>query len=320
MSVYNNHMKKLLNILAASLLLICAQSPVFAQGTSLSTPTSVADSTSLDSTESGELATGSAEVATRAATIVERVVEKKPDITEPEGEVKGKLERYLEEKTVGPLSLTNFLQHAVREAVRQGVPANTIVLVLLFPVVAAIIAASRHLIGLRGFGIFTPAVLSVAFVATGIVTGIALFIIILVVATVGRRFLKPLKLQYLPRMALLLWFVSLGVFAAMAAAPSIQFDALTQVNIFPILILILLAENFIEVQIGKSDREATELTVETIIMALISSLLLSLDVVQRFALLNPEMLVVLVAIFNIFVGRYVGLRYTEYLKFKKLAK
>lgn len=303
-------------IIAAAL--FAAPSTIFAQTPAISTPTSVPEIVALDSSDSAALASQSAEIATPAATIVERVVEKKPDITEPKGEVKGKLERYLEAKPIGPLGITNFLQHTIRQAVKSGVPANTIVLVLLFPVVAAIISASRHLIGLRGFGLFTPAVLSVAFVATGIVTGIAMFIIILAVATIGRKLLKRLKLQYLPRMALLLWFVSLGVFASMAIAPAIQFDALTQVNIFPILILILLAENFIEVQIGKSEREATELTIETIIMALISSLMLSLDAVQRFTILYPEILVLVVAVFNILVGRYVGLRYTEYLKFKKL--
>ena len=252
--------------------------------------------------------------------IVEKVVEKKPDLTEPEGEVKGKLEKYLEKQVVGPLGVKNVLRHAVREAVKRGVPANTIVLVLLFPVVAAVIAASRHLLGLRGFGLFTPAVLSVAFVATGIVVGILLFLVILMVATIGRVILKKLKLQYLPRMALLLWFVSLGVFAALFAAPFLNLEALVKVGIFPILILILLAENFIEVQIGKSQKEAVELTVETIILALISGWVLGLDAVQRFAILNPEWLVLGVAVFNVFVGKYVGLRLLEYLKFRKLLK
>jgi hypothetical protein len=269
-----------------------------------------------EATESGE-ATPSAE-ATGAGTLVERVIEKKPDITEPEGEVKGRLRQILEAQEVGPLNVTNFLQHAIRKAVSQGVPTNTIVLVLLFPLVAAVIAAGRHLIGLRGFGIFTPAVLSVAFVATGTVTGIVLFLVILLGATLMRRVLKGLRLQYLPRMALLLWGVSLGVLGSLFAAPFIRLEALAGIQIFPILILILLAENFIEVQISKSRREATQLTVETVILAIIASLLLSLEIVQRFALLHPEMVVLSVALFNVFVGKYVGLRYTEYLKFKKL--
>lgn len=258
------------------------------------------------------------ESADASKSAIAKAVEKKPDITEPEGEVSGKLEKYLMEKKIGDLRYNNVLQHAIRKAVGRGVPANTIVLMILFPVVAAVIAASRHLFGLRGFGIFTPAVLSVAFVATGLVSGILVFLVILLVASVGRMILKKMKLHYLPRMALLLWFVSLGVFGLMFLSSFVELEAVVKLNIFPILILVLLAENFIEVQIGKSRKEAISLTVETVILAVISSLILSLEIVQKAALLNPEIIVVLVLVFDVFVGRYVGLRYAEKLKFKKL--
>lgn len=288
-----------LTILAFSALPVFAQSPLE------------------EATESAE-ATPSTEATPSG--IVEKLVEKPSDVTEEEGVAKGKLQQYLEQQQIGPLGVTNIFRHAIREAVKRGVPANTIVLVLLFPVVAAIVAASRHLLGLRGFGIFSPAVLSVAFVATGLFSGILMFLVILLVATIGRIILRRLKLQYLPRMALLLWFVSLGVFALLFAAPLLGLQTIAELNIFPILILVLLAENFIEVQIGKNKKEAIELTVETIILAVISSLVLSLDFVQKFAILYPETLVLTVAIFNIFVGRYVGLRLVEYLKFNELSK
>lgn len=288
------------------LLLFFSTSSVFAQG--------LFGDDLLEATTSG-VASESADASKSA---IAKVVEKKPDITESEGEVKGKLERYLEEKQIGPLTYGNVLQHTIREAVKRGVPANTIVLMILFPVVAAIIAASRHLLGLRGFGIFTPAVLSVAFVATGLVSGILVFLVILAVASIGRVILKKLKLHYLPRMALLLWFVSLGVFALMYLSSFIELEAVVKLNIFPILILVLLAENFIEVQISRSRNEAISLTLETIILAVISGLVLSLEFVQRAALLNPEFIVVGVLVFDIFVGKYLGLRYLEYLKFKKI--
>ncbi len=271
-------------------------------------------------TESSE-ATDSAQTSTSAAQlVVEQVTQKQEDITQPEPEVRGRLTQYLHDHPVGPLGPTNFLQHAIRYAVSQGVPGNTIVLVILFPLVAALVAASRHLLGIRGFGIFVPAILSVGFVATGVFTGILLFIIILIVASLARKGLRYLKLQYMPRMALLMWLVSVSVLGVMILSSWLGLEALMSLNIFPILILVLLAENFIEVQIGKSKREATELTIETIILALISSLILSLDLTQRVALLFPEAVLLLVALFDIFVGRFVGLRYSEYSKFKKLLK
>ena len=287
-----------------------ASIPVFAQRQPTPTP-SPAPTT--------ETATHSA-TATPSAVVEKVIVVEKPDITEPTVEPKGRLERYLDEQRLGPLNYTNFLRYSIRQAVSRGVPANTIVLILLFPVVAAIIAASRHLLGIRGFGIFTPAVLSVAFVATGLVSGILLFLVILLVADLGQRLLKRLKLQYLPRMALLLWFVSLGVFAVIFLTSLVNFGTITNLNIFPILIMVLIAETVIEVRIGKSPKEAADLTIETIILAVVSGLILSLDLVQKSALLNPEILVLSVAIFDIFVGKFVGLRLLEYLKYRKLLK
>lgn len=264
-------------------------------------------------------ATEAAQEATPSS-IVERVVEKKEDITEPTPKVKGKLERYLVEYPIKPLTVTNFLQHAIRGAVKNGVPANTIVLILLFPLVAAIIAASRHILGIRGFGIFLPAVLSVVFVSTGIIDGLLLFLTIIIVATLSRMFLRKMKLQYLPRMAFLLWFVCLAVLAILFLSPILNLVSIITLSIFPILILILLAESFIGIQIGMSMKKAIRMTFETLIMALVCSGLLQLEFLQKFVLLNPEMTVIGVAVLDIFMGKYAGLRLLERKKFREILK
>ena len=91
-------------------------------------------------------------------------------------------------------------------------------------------------------------------------------------------------------------------------------------SIFPIMILMLLTENFIEVQTGKSQREAFQVMLQTIGMALAGAILMRLDGVQKFVLLNPEISLLMIGLFDVYVGRYVGLRALEYVKFKKLLK
>ncbi len=265
------------------------------------------------------VASASAEVATGSA-VVEKVLEKKQNLTETGGKAKGELEQFIVGKPEIKLGITNFLQHSIRVAVERGVPANTVVLIFLFPLITAIIAAFRHVVGLHGFGLFVPAILAVAFTATGLVTGLVLFVVILLVATVARIVTRSMRLQYLPRMSLIMWLVSLGVFGALLLAASFGFAEAAVLSIFPILILILLAENFIEVQMSKSQREAVELTVESIVMAVSASAVVSLEFVQKLVLLYPEWYVVLVALFNMFVGRYVGLRLLELWKFRELLR
>lgn len=314
-------MKKIFFLLSFLLLVISFKFPFFSFAQQKVTITSEKLGEEVVEEEPVETSSpsGETEEATEAALPIKKV-EKKPDITEPEPETLGKLEKILKEHPLKPLNLTNFLQHGIRETVKKGVPANTIVLLLLFPLVAAIIAASRHIVGIRGFGIFLPAVLSVVFVATGIIEGLILFITIIFVATGGRMLLRKMKLQYLPRVAFVLWFVSLGVLAVLFFAPALNLTTLITLSIFPILILILLAEDFFSIQIGMSMKQAIRITFETLVIALICSSVLKMEFLQKFVLLNPELVVLGIALLDIFMGRYTGLRLLEYKKFKEIIK
>lgn len=242
------------------------------------------------------------------------------DLTQKSEESVGPLEQIISSQLLGELGPTNFMQYAIRNAVSAGVPANTIVLLLLLPLIATIIALARHLVGLRGFGIFLPAALSVVFLAIGPVVGIALFLIIVAVSTITRLFIRKfkIKLQYLPRMAMILWVVVLAVLGVLFTAPIIQSPGIVNVSIFPVLILVLLSEDFTKVQLGKSINTAINLTTETLILSLVSYIFLTLQPIQSFALLNPEMLLLGIFIANLLIGKYVGLRFLEYWRFRKL--
>lgn len=230
------------------------------------------------------------------------------------------MEDILTSQTLGPVWPLNPIKYAIRGAILAGVPANTIVLLLLLPVVAAFIAAARNLIGLRGFGIFLPAALSVVFVAVGPVVGIGLFLVIVFASTLARLILRKIKfkLGYLPRMALILWVVVLAVLGILFLAPTANYVGTLGVSIFPVLILALLAEDFTRVQLGKSVRTAVDLTSETLLLSLISYLFLTLRPVQEFALLNPEALLLGVVVFDLLLGKYSGLRLLEVWRFRKL--
>ncbi len=263
------------------------------------------------------------EEATVSAELVETITPTpapRPDLTQETKESVEPLRKLLDEQELKSVWPFNPIKSAIRGAVDAGVPPNTIVLLLLLPVVTAIIAGARHLVGIRGFGIFLPAALSVVFVATGPVVGIGIFLVIVTVSTVSRMILRKtnIKLQYLPRMSLILNFVVLGVLSVLFAAPLIQQPDIANVSIFPVLILVLLAEDFSRVQLGKSAKTAVGITTETLILALVSYVFLTLKSVQEFALLKPEALLIFVFVFNIFIGKYVGLRLREYWRFRKL--
>ena len=290
-------------------------SPAFAQVIQLQPVEESSISASLSALLASESAT-----ASQAAKVEEKIQQKsETDITETQGAVKSRLAQYLDDNPIGGLTPFNFIQHAIRRAVNQGVPANMLVLMLLFPVIASLIAVSRHVIGLQGFGVYTPAVLAVAFVSTGISTGILLFIIIIIGAIIGKTLLQYFKLQYLPRTALLLWMVSLLVFTFLLLSPYVvSFFNLVAVGIFPILVLILLSENFIGSQLSVNYSRLFELTLETLVLAIGSALLMRMNLTQEFVILHPEATILVVAILDYAVGKYTGLRIAEYFRFKPI--
>ncbi|KKR10802.1 MAG: hypothetical protein UT39_C0015G0015 [Candidatus Woesebacteria bacterium GW2011_GWA1_39_21] len=261
--------------------------------------------------------------ASPSATIVppspSQAVER-PDLTQKTESTVEPLRKILDSQVIGTILPWNIFKYAIRQAVGAGVPVNTIVLILLLPLIATIIAAVRQLVGLRGFGIFLPASLSVVFVATGPVVGIVLFLIIVFVSTATRMLLRKakIKLQYLPRMALILWVVSVGVLCVLFLTPVIRYPGLTNVSIFAVLILALLTEDFIRVQLGKSVRTAIRLTYETIILSTVSYLFLTFKSIQEYALLHPEIYLGVLFMADLILGRYTGLRVMELWRFRKL--
>jgi hypothetical protein len=231
------------------------------------------------------------------------------------------LTRILDNQNLGSVWL-NPIKYMIRGAMTGGVAPKTVSLLLLLTVVTAFIAAVRHLVGVRSFGIFMPAALSVVFVSIGPILGIGLFILIIAIASLVRFTLRRFKihLQYLPRMALILWGVIICVMGFFFIVPFVGGIDLSGISVLPLFILILLAEDFIRVQLGKSVKAAATLTTETLIISYMAFLILSFVPFEEFALLNPEILLLTVAVFDFILGKYIGLRFLEYYRFRKLIR
>lgn len=263
--------------------------------------------------------TDSAKLSSPSAEVVEKLQQKTDqDITETSGQKKSVLAAFLDEHPIGALSWNNVIQKAIRKAIGNGMPANIIVILLIFPIIASLVAFSRHVIGLKGFGIYIPAVLSVAFVSTGIVTGVVVFAAVLFTALMTRPILKKLRLPMLPRTAMLLMSVSVAILALLLAGSVYNVNLIINISIFPLLIIILLTENFLETQLFSSQKEALQITFETLLIAVLCSLIIGSEALQKFVILRPEMTLVGVAIINLAIGKYTGLRLLEYLRFKDL--
>jgi hypothetical protein len=206
--------------------------------------------------------------------------------------------------------------------VDSGVPLQTVALLLFLPIVATLVALFRQIIGIKAFGIYTPSIITFALLAfdpNGVKYGIAIFIAVIVVGMLSRWFLKRFRLLYLPRVAITLSIVSLSILGILVLGGMQNRTGLASVSIFPLLILITLTEKFVATQIEKGTRVALILATETLIISVIGYALLRWDALLDLILAAPW-LVLLTFIVNILLGKWTGLRLTEYIRFHKIIK
>ncbi|MFA5532112.1 MAG: 7TM domain-containing protein, partial [Candidatus Shapirobacteria bacterium] len=253
--------------------------------------------------------TEASQTATISPTLVPTIEEVKSNLVEDKIKT---VEVKVEERWNG----FNGLKILINRAMNRGVASNTIVLLLLLPLIATLISVLHYMGGLSGYGIFMPTMIAIAFIATGIFGGLVLFAMILLISVLSSLVLRKLKIHFWPARAISLLFISLGTFLLMIASSFVRLIDIRQISIFPILFMILLTEEFTRTQLVKSKREAKKLTVGTIILAITGAIMMNFDWLQGVVLKYPEMVVILVLVINLLVGNYKGMRLSEIKRFK----
>ncbi len=210
----------------------------------------------------------------------------------------------------------NGISYLISEAVSKGVPENTVALLLLLPLVATLVSVIHYVIGFSGYGIFMPTMMAVALLATGIWSGLILFLVILVITLLSNLLVKKLKLHFWPARSITLLFVSLGTFGVMVLTSFIKIVDVSKISIFPILFMILLTEEFVRTQLIKSKKEAVSLTAGTLVLAVVGAMIMGVDGIEGMVLKRAEMVILIVVVINVLVGRYGGIRLTEIKRFK----
>jgi len=205
-------------------------------------------------------------------------------------------------------------------AVANGIPLDTLVLVLILPIIVTVIAFFRQVIGIKAFGIYTPAIITFAFLATNqIKYGITIFVTVIVVGTITRYLLKKARLLYLPRVAIMITIVGFSILFLLFIGGIYNRTGLASVSIFPILIMITLVEKFIAVQIEKGNRAAVILSLETLLISVIGYYIASWHFLISAILVYPWISLLTIPV-NIFLGKWTGLRFSEYFRFRQIIK
>lgn len=245
-----------------------------------------------------------AEATNSAETIVIATIEESKVVKKPE---------YKVEKWNG----LNSFRIVIQNALNKGVSPDTIVLLLELPLIATLVSVLHYMVGLTGYGIFMPTMIAVTFLATGVFGGLLLFAMILIMSLLSNLILKKFKIHFWPARSINLLFISIGTFILMIASSSIKIVDISSISIFPVLFMIMLAEEFVRTQLVKSKSEAKKLTLGTLVLSITGAAVMNLKTVQSFVFYYPEVVILLVLVVNVIVGNYKGMRLSEINRFKK---
>jgi len=290
-------------------IVFCLMSTARIQAQDLFSTDPVAPTVATDSATASESA--------KEAAAIEKIQQQ--DVTRPEGPEDAQALNLFKQRPADKLNWYNLMAFLVQSSVKAGVPSRTVILILLLPMLATIIAFIRHVIGLPSIGMLVPVALSITLLSTGITAGLILLGTIIFASTVARILLKKVRIMQLPKMAFSMFIVSIFLFLTLTVSAMAGILVVKQLSIFPVLLLILLSEQIIAVQQERSAQEMAIISMVTFAIGILGFLILSSIHLRNTILLYPEFILILIPL-NIVIGRYFGLRLMEYFRFSSIMR
>ena len=210
----------------------------------------------------------------------------------------------------------NALSTLVNYMLTHGVPSETVLLLLMLPVIATILTFLKQVVGITTFGLYTPSIIALSFIALGWHVGLLFFFFILGTSYATRECMRRWRLLYIPKVAIILTVVSFSLLILIALG---AFFGVTpsRGTIFILLIMSTLAESFLNLKTEEGWRAACIGIGETLLAAILCVALIQWPPFQTLILAYPETILATLLI-NAFLGQWTGLRLIEYFRFREV--
>ena len=209
-----------------------------------------------------------------------------------------------------PLSLLRLLERGI-------LTYKALILLLLLPLGGFIVALLRNVVGLKTFGVFLPVLIAFSLLKTGFFLGITIFLfLIFIIGLISQPFSK-LGLLHTPKLVISLTLMVVIIITGSYIGVTTNNAWLGSLSFFPIIILTISAERFSTYILEDGFGKATNMLFQTLIAVSVCYALLSSNILASALIIFPEILLIIVVL-SMFLGRYVGLRWSELIRFKPL--
>jgi transglutaminase-like putative cysteine protease len=187
---------------------------------------------------------------------------------------------------------------------------------LLLPLATVVVSIFRVLIGVRTYGVFSPALLGLIFRdLKGLPWGLGIFAGTVLVGWIFRKFLDRYNLLLIPRAAVMLTLIVSFLIVIVVLAARADVHVTGYVALFPLIILTHMVERFWTVEAEDGTRASFKTLFGTLLVAVAVAVALSPDAISRWMFRYPETLGPVIAVL-LLLGRYTGYRVTELYRFQ----
>lgn len=190
---------------------------------------------------------------------------------------------------------------------------------LTIPIGITLLVFLRQFVGISTLGTFMPVLIGISFRETALVNGIILFSVLVALGLMMRVYLEKLQLLLVPRLAVVLIFIVICMAGITILMDESNRSVGLSVSLFPMVILTMTIERMSIVWEEDSGTEALKQGAGSLVVASVSYLVMTNNLVEHFMFTFPETLLVLMAV-CLLVGRYTGLRLSEVWRFRHMAR
>jgi len=181
-------------------------------------------------------------------------------------------------------------------------------------VAALLIAAMKNVLGVRTLGLFAPAIVALAFLATGLILGLALLTVTLGTVLLTRASLVRERVQEAHRVAILVTIVSITIASIAVLGLQFQLHQLFFAVLFPVLIIGWIGERYVERVDRVGWEDPTKELLWTVAAIVISFIVIIQDPLINLVMFNPVSWFLLVFL-NWLLGTRVRFRLSERFRF-----
>ncbi|MEN0005648.1 MAG: 7TM domain-containing protein [Bacteroidota bacterium] len=199
-----------------------------------------------------------------------------------------------------------------------SIPTNLLKVLLLLPLCALVVGLFRNIIGFKTIGVFLPAIIAVSIEGIGFWFGLSAFVLVVAIVSLLHFPMERWGILHTPKLIImltgvvvcLLCLAQIGVFTGSTMLGSILF--------FPIIVLTIAAEKFAKTIVTEGYLEALKLQGQTLVLTMLCYLVYQADFTVAYFLTFPESYAIIIGLL-LLLGRWIGLRLTEYQRFAALA-